>query len=98
MKKFALKNGVPEEALLTDEKGYNTTLTMVRAHSLFNANSVYIITQNFHLVRAVWIARQCGMDAEGVGAGKLKDPWYYYLREFFARVKDYVQVKMKLYE
>ncbi len=97
MKKFALDNGMPEEALLTDEKGYNTYLTMLRAHNLFNAKSAYIITQNFHLARAVWVARQCGIDAQGVGAGKLKDPWYYYLREFFARVKDYGQVKLKIY-
>ena len=96
MRKFALSNGIPQESLLTDEKGLNTYATMLRAHEVFNAKSAYIITQNFHLVRAVWVARECGIEAEGVSAGSLKDPWYYNLREFFARVKDYVLVMLKV--
>lgn len=97
MRKFALNKGIPQESLLTDEKGYNTYSTMLRAHNVFNAKSAYIISQNFHLVRAVWVAQECGIEAQGVSAGRLKDPWYYYCREFFARVKDYVQVKLKLF-
>lgn len=96
MKKFALKNGIPEEALLTDEKGYNTYATILRAKEVFNANSAYIITQNFHLARAVWIAREIGINAQGVNAGETKDSWYYSFREFLARTKDYFQVKFKV--
>jgi SanA protein len=88
-------SGVPQEKILTDEKGYNTYSTMLRAHDVFNAKSAYIITQDFHLARAVWVAKECGIDAQGVSAGRIKDPWYYYLREFVARVKDYIQVKLK---
>lgn len=96
MKKFALGNGIPQENILTDEKGYNTYFTMLRAREVFNAKSAYIITQNFHLVRAVWVAQECGIEAQGVGAGNLKGPWYYYIREFFARVKDFVQTRLKI--
>lgn len=96
MKKFALSNGIPQENLLTDEKGYNTYLTMLRAHEVFNAKSAFVVTQNFHLVRAVWVASQCGINVQGVSAGHIKDPWYYSIREFFARVKDFFQVKLKL--
>jgi SanA protein len=96
MRRYALASGIAQENLITDEKGYNTYLTMIRAHDIFNAKSAYIISQNFHLVRSVWVARECGIDAQGVGAGNLKDPWYYYFREFFARAKDYIQVKLKL--
>ena len=96
MRKFALFNGIPQENLYTDERGYNTYATMLRAQDVFNAKSAYIITQQFHLVRAVWVARQCGLEAQGVGAGNLKDPWFYYIREFFARVKDFFLVKLKI--
>lgn len=96
MRKFALRNGIPQESIYTDEKGYNTYATMTRARDVFNAKSAFIITQNFHLVRSVWVARQCDIDAQGVNAGSLKDPWYYYIREFFARVKDFIQVKLKI--
>lgn len=96
MKKFALKNGIPEETLLTDEKGYNTYATILRAKEVFNAKSAYIISQDFHLTRAVWIAREIGIDADGVSAGITKDKWYYSLREFFARTKDFFQVIFKV--
>lgn len=96
MKKFALKSGVPEEALVTDEKGYNTYATILRAKEVFNAKSAYIISQSFHLTRAVWIAREIGIDAEGVSAGDMKEVWYYSAREFFARTKDYFQVIFKV--
>ena len=96
MKKYALKKGIPEENILTDEKGYNTYSTMLRAHDVFNARSAFIITQNFHIVRAVWVAQQCGIQAQGVGAWRLKDPGFYYVREFFARIKDFIQVELKL--
>lgn len=96
MKKFALKNGVPEDILLTDEKGYNTYATILRAKEVFNAKSAYIISQDFHLTRAVWIARKVGIDADGVNAGNSKDKWYYSVREFFARTKDFFQVIFKV--
>lgn len=95
MKKFALKSGIPEEALVTDEKGYNTYASMLRAKEVFNAKSAYIISQNFHLTRAVWIAREVGMDVDGVSAGNTKDKWYYSIREFFARTKDFFKLFLK---
>ncbi|WP_161597517.1 SanA/YdcF family protein [Fluviispira multicolorata] len=96
MKKFALKNKIPEEILITDEKGYNTYATILRAKEIYNINSAYIISQNFHLTRAVWIAREIGIDADGVGAGEVKEKWYYSSREFFARTKDYFQIIFKV--
>lgn len=96
MKKFALKSGIPEEALVTDEKGYNTYATILRSKEVFNIKSAYIISQNFHLTRSVWIAREIGINAEGVSAGEMKDVWYYSIREFFARTKDYFQVIFKV--
>jgi SanA protein len=92
MKKFALKNGISEDILVTDEKGYNTYATILRAKKVFNIQSAYIISQNFHLTRAVWIARKVGIEADGFGAGKMQNEWYYSLREFFARTKDFFQV------
>ncbi|WGL60221.1 ElyC/SanA/YdcF family protein [Pigmentibacter sp. JX0631] len=96
MKKYALKHGIPEEVLITDEKGYNTYATILRAKEVFNAQSAYIISQNFHLARAVWLAREIGIDAQGVNAGESKNNWYYSFREFLARTKDYFQVVFKV--
>ncbi len=96
MRKFALKNKIPAESLITDEKGYSTYATMLRAKEIYNINSAYIISQNFHLPRAVWIAREVGIEADGVGAGEVKEKWYYSSREFFARTKDFFQIIFKV--
>lgn len=95
MKKFALKSNIPEEVLYTDEKGYSTYATLLRAKEIYNIKSAYIITQNFHLSRAVWIAREVGIDADGFSAGEAKDVLFYSLREFIAKTKDYFLVKFK---
>lgn len=96
MKKYALKRGVPEEFLITDEKGYNTYATILRAKEVFNVKSAFIISQDFHLTRSVWIAREIGIHADGVSAGNTKGEWYYIVREFFARTKDFFQVIFKV--
>lgn len=97
MKKFALKHQIPEDVLITDEKGYNTYATMLRAKEVFNTKSAYIISQKFHLIRAVWLARKIGIDADGVSAGDSKDYYYYYdVREFLARSKDFFQVLFRI--
>ncbi len=97
MRLFALEQSVPPESLVIDDKGYSTLLSVIRSHEIYNANSAYIISQRFHLVRAVWAARSCGIDAQGVSAGQIKYPFYYYLREFFARTKDFTLVKLNIH-
>lgn len=92
MKKFAHKKGVPNENLFADEKGYNTYAALLRAKTIFGAQTAYIVSQDFHIERAVWIARQLGIDAVGVGAGGMKNEGYYIFREHFAKVKDFLQV------
>lgn len=92
MKRFALKEGVPEAVLLTDEKGYNTYATVFRAKNVFHVQSAYMVSQDFHLTRAVWLARKVGIDADGVSAGSMDKRWYYDVREFLARVKDFGQL------
>lgn len=92
MKKYALKDGIPENALFTDAKGFNTYTSMLRAKEVFHVKQAYIVTQNFHLGRAVWIARKVGIRAQGQNAGSVDREWYYQIREFFARFKDFVSI------
>jgi vancomycin permeability regulator SanA len=94
MKKFALKKGIPEISILTDEKGYSTYTSILRVKNVFRAQSIYIVSQDFHLTRAVWIARAIDLDADGISAGSMKRRWYYEVREFLARVKDFFQVEI----
>ena len=90
MKALAVEMGVPSEDVFLDHEGYSTYESLYRATKVFGARSVLIVTQEYHLHRALYISRELGMDAEGVSADlrpyiKQKQ---YSLREHLARFKD----------
>jgi vancomycin permeability regulator SanA len=72
---------------------------MYRAKEVFKADKVIISTQGYHLYRAVYIARQLGLDAYGVASDNReyssKTELYNNSREFLARVKDFFTVIVK---
>lgn len=90
MKKRALEYGVPEEDIFKDHAGFSTYDSLYRARDVFKAEKVVIVTQGYHLYRALYIARSLGLEAVGVGADPraYRGAWYYSLRECAARVKD----------
>ena len=91
MKNYALDRGVPVEDIFTDHAGFSTYETVYRAKEVFLAEKVLIVTQEYHLYRALYIAKRLGLDARGVGS----DQHTYYgqrfrdLREVAARCKDF---------
>lgn len=82
---YLLKEGVPAQDIFTDHEGYDTYTSMYRAKHQFGVSSLIISTQQFHLPRAVFIARSFGIDAVGISAdaGKYQDRNY--LREYIAQ-------------
>lgn len=97
MKKFATGSGVPSEDVFMDHAGFSTYETMYRARDIFGAGKVIIVTQSYHLYRAVYIARGLGMEAYGVSSdlqSYIRQP-YYNLREVLARDKDFFMVIFK---
>lgn len=97
MKAYAMDRGVPSGHIFMDHAGFSTYESMYRARDIFEAKKVIIITQRYHMYRALYIARALGLDAYGVTS----DPWKYNgqkareLREFAARIKDFCYVIMK---
>ena len=91
MKNYLLAHGVPEEAILEDPKGYSTSESLKRAKDVFGYENVVVVTQRYHLYRALYIAQKTGLDAKGVNS----DPYTYRgqvlrdMREFAARIKDF---------
>ena len=65
MKNYMTENGIPASAVFTDHAGFDTYDTMYRARDVFKAKKVLIVTQDFHISRAVFIARSLGLDAYG---------------------------------
>ena len=97
MKHYAVDTGIPSSDVFMDHAGFSTYETMYRAKEVFCAQKVLIVTQEYHLYRAVYIARQLGLDAYGVAC----DYRTYYgqtardLREILARVKDFGMTILK---
>ena len=92
MKETAISMGVKSEFILTDPMGYSTYESMERLVSVYGMKRVLIVTQEFHLPRALYIAEQLGLDAYGVKADQrtyLSQAWSAF-REVFARCKDVI--------
>lgn len=98
MKSYAVEKGVPSEDVFMDHAGFSTYESMYRARDIFKAEKIIIITQEYHLYRAIYIARYLGLDAYGVD-GQVRNytvdtDIYNTLREFAARNKDFIYVRL----
>ncbi len=91
MKTLAIEAGVPSEDIFLDHEGYSTYESLRRAKEVFGAKKVVIVSQGYHLYRALFIARELGLEAIGCPAD-LRDYYLqtrYELREKLARFKDF---------
>jgi SanA protein len=70
MREYALSLGVPEEALVLDYAGRRTYDTCYRAKEIFGLNDVLLVTQSYHLSRALFTCQNLGLNAEGVKADR----------------------------
>ena len=89
MKQALIKNGIPENVIYLDYAGFRTLDSMIRAKEIFGQKEFIVVSQEFHNQRAVYIARQNGINAYGYNArdvnkhAGLKTN----IREYFARTK-----------
>ena len=97
MKRFAEEQGVPSEDVFMDHAGFSTYESVYRARDIFQVRRMVIVTQEYHLSRALYIAKRLGIEAWGVPA----DPRTYSgqtardLREILARDKDFLTCILK---
>lgn len=99
MKRYAINWGVPSEDIFMDHAGFSTYDTMYRARDVFQAQKVVIVTQEYHLYRAVYIANQLGLEAYGVNSNPrpYSGQIFREIREILARDKDYFMCIFKPY-
>ena len=97
MKKYAIEKGVPSEDIFMDHAGFSTYDSVVRAKEIFDANSIILVTQEYHLYRALYIANQFDINAYGVNADprKYAGQLYREFREILARNKDVLNCIIK---
>ncbi|MEI6603124.1 MAG: ElyC/SanA/YdcF family protein [Clostridia bacterium] len=91
MMHYAIKQGVKSEDIFLDHAGFSTYESVYRARDIFQCKSITIVTQEFHLSRALFLARQLGVEAYGLDSTYHGNAYFdqYSPREVFARVKDF---------
>jgi SanA protein len=101
MRLYVLDNApfIREEDIFMDHAGFNTWDSMYRARDVFEVKDLIIVTQQFHINRAVCMARSLGLDAVGYGInqdrfkGRSLRSWRF--REYFARIKAFYSIIFK---
>ncbi len=96
MKNFLKDKNIPEKDVFMDHAGFNTYESIYRARDVFQVKLVIIVTQEYHLMRAVFIARELGLEAYGVASDRQdygEVMTMYRLREIAARNKDFFNAK-----
>ena len=92
MKSYCMEQGVPEEAIDLDPAGLSTYESVENVIKESNAGKVIIVTQRYHMYRALFLANHLGVDAYGVCATEshYTGQTDREIREIFARCKDFV--------
>jgi vancomycin permeability regulator SanA len=97
MRRYLLQRGLPEQAVVGDDSGLSTYDSCVRAFTVFQVHKALLVTQGFHLPRALFIANSVGMEAWGVAADEgLPSTRRYAVREMFSRVLALGMVLLEL--
>ena len=97
MKQIAVDSGIPSSDVFMDHAGFSTYESIYRAKEIFEADKIIIVTQEYHLYRALYIAEKLGIEAYGVNAdyrtywGQSKRD----VREILARCKDFCNMIFK---
>lgn len=91
MKSYALEQGIPGKNVFMDHAGFSTYESLYRARDIFQVKTVLIVTQEYHLYRALYIARALGLHAYGVAADlhTYSGIVRFEAREILARMKDF---------
>lgn len=97
MKDYLIEKGIPEHDLVLDYAGRRTYDSCYRARDIFHLDSVIIVTQDFHLPRALYLCNTLGIDAIGVAADtQYSIRWFgWYLREIPATLQAWIDINFR---
>ena len=97
MLELALELGVPREDIFLDHAGFSTYESVYRAEYIFSCDKMIIVSQDYHLYRALYIAESFGIEARGVSADLVPyaKELYHSCRETLARCKDFFFAQVK---
>ncbi|MET8512062.1 ElyC/SanA/YdcF family protein [Streptomyces sp. NPDC005077] len=97
MRAYLVAHGVPDKRIVSDFAGFDTWDSCVRAKKIFGVDRAVLVSQGFHIRRAIALCRAAGIDAYGVGVDAKHDATWYYggTREVFAAGKAALDAMFK---
>ncbi|MGW1256962.1 SanA/YdcF family protein [Streptomyces sp. NPDC002513] len=97
MRTYLTRHGVPNERIVSDYAGFDTWDSCVRARKIFGVDRAVLISQGFHIRRAVALCQAAGITSYGVGVDDRHDRTWYYggTREVFAAGKAALDVLLQ---
>lgn len=89
MRAYLTERGVPDRRIVSDYAGFDTWDSCVRAKKIFGVDRAVLISQGFHIRRAVALCQAAGVSSYGIGVDAKHDVTWYYggTREIFAAGK-----------
>lgn len=96
MRKYLESKGVPREDIFMDHAGFDTYSTLYRARDIFKVKKAILVTQRYHLVRALYIGKKLAIDVSGISSDLHTYPGmgYYRFRDIGARNKAFLQAQI----
>ena len=93
MKNYLLEHGIPEEDIIADNYGISTYDSIYRVKNVYKSNKVVIVSQRYHLYRALFLSDNLDLESYGVEADLryYYGQWYREIREILARNKDFIK-------
>jgi len=93
MREYVLDKNVPDADLIIDKSGFSTYESIQRCLNTYHLQKVLLVSQKYHLYRAVYLANQLGLETGGVIADqrRLSGQFLRDVREIFARDKDFIK-------
>ncbi len=100
MKKTAMELGVPEEDIVLDFAGRRTYDTCYRAKEIFEVQKAILVTQDYHLPRALYLCNSLGVESLGMTANRrtYDGERYYHFREFFSVASAWFELNFLPFE
>ncbi|RMF46856.1 MAG: hypothetical protein D6755_06065 [Anaerolineae bacterium] len=95
MRRYALQLGLPEDALVLDYAGLRTYDTCYRARQIFGVRSAILVTQQFHLPRALYLCQKLGIEAAGVPADR---QYYRKISRTYWQIRETLATLVALWE
>jgi SanA protein len=96
MADYARRASVPDSQIVVDEKGRSTYVTLLNVRRL-GLRRVLVVSQDYHLPRALYIANRMGMEASGLAVAEGSPDGRFHLREYTGRVKDFLLIRVSKY-